>query len=111
MLNSNKRHFSEREKQLNSFILSLPLFNVDKTIVTSTNLHRQKNDINNNNNNDNKKVNWLCMFFYMNPNPPMYVLRTQNEHLGSFRSLIFCLSYFLLFSQVVVDIILALRML
>ena len=25
------------------------------------------------NNNNNNKVNWLCMFFYMNPNPPKYV--------------------------------------
>ena len=31
------------------------------------------------------------MFFYMNPNPPMYVLKTWNEHLISFHSLMFCL--------------------
>ena len=38
-----------------------------------------------------KNLNRLQMFFYMNPNPPMYVLKTWNEHLISFHSLMFCL--------------------
>ena len=40
-----------------------------------------------------KKVNWLCMFFYMIPNPPMYVFQTRHEHFGFFRSLMFCLKF------------------
>ena len=37
-------------------------------------------------------MNCLCVrFIYINPNPPMYVLHTRHEHLGSFHCLIFCL--------------------
>ena len=74
---------------IHSFIHSLATFNVKKKkkkkIVTSANLLRQKKKI------KKKNLNRLQMFFYMNPNPPMYVLKTWNEHLISFHSLMFCL--------------------
>ena len=73
-----------RSRVLKIFIHSLTLFNVEKRIVTRSNLLRQKMTL-------IKKVNWLCMFFYMNPNLPMYVLQTRHEHLGSFHSLMFYL--------------------
>ena len=43
-------------------------------MVTSTILYRQKNLQN------NTKGKELGMIFYMNPNPPVYVLRTLHEH-------------------------------
>ena len=78
-------HFHEisilRTRVLKIFIL----LSVEKTIVTSTNLHREKMIL-------NKKVNWLHMvFFIWIPICNSYILQTRHEDLWSFYSLMFCL--------------------
>ena len=78
---------------IHSFIHSfINIFNVEKTIVRTTNLYRQKKKT-------KQKIYILIKkstlaldsSFYMNPNLPMYVLKTRHEHLGSTHSLMFCL--------------------
>ena len=51
------------------------------------------------------------MFICMNPNPPMYVLQTGHEDLGSFHSSMFFLKLTFLISQVVVATVVVLCML
>ena len=71
---------------IHSFIHSLATFNVKKKKKQLRVLiYFDKKKI------KKKNLNRLQMFFYMNPNPPMYVLKTWNEHLISFHSLMFCL--------------------
>ena len=60
----------------------------------------------------------LHIFYYRNQNPPMYVLQTRYEHLGSFHCLIFCLKlirkllfFYISFPEVAVATIVVLCML